>query len=180
MQETIYARTVSGTGTISLLSKNGNADNVFSLTESWQRFEVNTAALVPNIFYAVDFRVSGNLTELLIWGGQSEVGSYPTSYISNSGTALGVTRNQDIFTRDGIGSLINSTEGVLFVEMAALADDSTRRAITLSDGSTSNRVILRYQNSSNAIQCFINVAGALFSNLNDNSYTITDFFKDCF
>jgi hypothetical protein len=34
-----------------------------------------------------------------IWGAQVEVGSYGTSYIPNFGTALGVTRNQDIFTR---------------------------------------------------------------------------------
>ena len=112
---TIYARTVSGTGTISLLSKNGNADNVFSLTESWQRFEVNTAALVPNIFYAVDFRVSGNLTELLIWGGQSEVGSYPTSYIPTSGST--VTRVQDQYSKTGISNLIGQTEGTVFVDV---------------------------------------------------------------
>ena len=42
---------------------------------------------------------------------------HPTFLIS--GTAAGVTRNQDIFTRDGISSLINSTEGVLFVEAKA-------------------------------------------------------------
>ena len=53
-----------------------------------------------------------------MWGAQVEEGSYATSYIPTSGST--VTRNQDIFTRDGIGSLINSTEGVLFVEMAAL------------------------------------------------------------
>tara|TARA_R110002153_G_scaffold166867_1_gene319422 strand:+ start:29 stop:1543 length:1515 start_codon:yes stop_codon:yes gene_type:complete len=143
---TIYARTVSGTGTISLLSKNGNADNVFSLTESWQRFEVNTAALVPNIFYAVDFRVSGNLTELLIWGGQSEVGSYATSLIPNFGTAAGVTRNQDIFTRDGIGSLINSTEGVLFLEMATLTSLVTfNNWLTISDGTANNQVAVGFE-----------------------------------
>ena len=48
------------------------------------------------------------------WGLQIEAGSYATSYILTSGST--VTRNQDIFTRDGIGSLINSTEGVLFAE----------------------------------------------------------------
>jgi hypothetical protein len=57
-----------------------------------------------------------------------EQGSYATSYIPTSGST--VTRNQDIFTRDGIGSLINSTEGVLFVEMAALSDDLTYRCIS--------------------------------------------------
>jgi len=72
-----------------------------------------------------------------IWGAQYEEGSYETSYIPTSG--ITVTRNQDIFTRDGIGSLINSTEGVLFVEMAALVDGGNFELISLSDGSNSNR-----------------------------------------
>jgi len=70
-----------------------------------------------------------------IWGAQLEEGSYATSYIPTSGST--VTRNQDIFTRDGIGSLINSTEGVLFVEMAALSllsDVSRVIMLTSSDG----------------------------------------------
>jgi hypothetical protein len=70
-----------------------------------------------------------------VWGSQLEVGSYPTSYIPTSGST--VTRNQDIFTRDGIGSLINSAEGVLFLEVAALSllsDVSRVIMLTSSDG----------------------------------------------
>jgi hypothetical protein len=81
-----------------------------------------------------------------IWGSQIEVGSYATSYIPTSGST--VTRNQDIFTRDGIGSLINSTEGVLFVEMAALYDGSSIRLIGLNDGSDLNRVFFYFRDSS--------------------------------
>ena len=51
-----------------------------------------------------------------VWGSQLEVGSYPTSYIPTSGST--VTRNQDIFTRDGIGSLIGQTEGTFFIELS--------------------------------------------------------------
>ena len=77
--------------------------------------------------------VSGTVTNF-----QLEEGSYATSYIPTSGST--VTRNQDIFTRDGIGSLINSTEGVLFVEMAALSDDGTDRRISLNDGTVGNAI----------------------------------------
>ena len=110
-----------------------------------------------------------------IWGAQVEVGSYATSYIPTSGST--VTRNQDIFTRDGIGSLINSEEGVLFLEMAALTDDNARRTVSLSDGSNSNRVILRYGDSSNRVQVFIKVGGATNGNIINDSYTITNFLK---
>jgi hypothetical protein len=156
----IYARTVSGTGTAQLLSHNTNTNNTFNLTEEWQRFEVSTttSGTGNTSYYAVDFRGGGTLDKLLIWGAQVEVGSYPTSYIPTSGST--VTRNQDIFTRDGIGSLINSTEGVLFVELSALANDGTSRRISLSDGSISNRVSLELDETANKIKAFITLNGA--------------------
>ena len=95
-----------------------------------------------------------------VYGGQLEVGSYPTSYIPTSGST--VTRNQDIFTRDGIGSLINSTEGVLFVEMAALDNNlSSNKIISLSDGTTSNRLLIYYTNIDNTIKWFSQVGGSI-------------------
>ena len=67
----IYARTVSGTGTISLLSYYGNTNNLFTLTEQWQRFYVDsvTTATGQINFYAVDFR-AGDLTEVLLYAPQ--------------------------------------------------------------------------------------------------------------
>ncbi len=89
---------------------------------------------------------------IYIFGASFEVGSYATSYIPTSGST--VTRNQDQFTRDGISSLINSTEGVLFAEMSALANDGTFRIISLSDGTGSNRLWLYFTVGSNLIQVF--------------------------
>jgi len=92
------------------------------------------------------------------WGLQVEEGSYATSYIPT--VASTVTRNQDIFTRDGIGSLINSTEGVLFVEMAALSNDSTYRLMNIRDVSnTDNFIYLGYKDASNTIRTRIEVGG---------------------
>lgn len=102
---------------------------------------------------------TGNGTDgVLGWGVQVEEGSYSTSYIPTSGST--VTRNRDIFTRDGIGILINSTEGVLFVEMAALANDGTNRYITLSDGSQSNSVRLYFLTTDNTIAVVIRKGGS--------------------
>jgi hypothetical protein len=55
---------------------------------------------------------------LYLWGAQVEVGSYATSYIPT--TSAAVTRNADAISKTGISSLINSTEGVLFVETKGL------------------------------------------------------------
>ena len=82
---------------------------------------------------------------LYIWGTQSEVGAYPTSYIPTSGST--VTRSADVCNNAGTSATFNSTEGVLFVEIAALANDGTYRMISLSDGTATNRISFFYQNS---------------------------------
>ena len=76
-----------------------------------------------------------------IWGAQLEQQSYATSYIPTSGASA--TRNQELC--NNATPVINSEEGTLYAEMATLADtDSIYRAISVSDGTTSNRAIIRY------------------------------------
>ena len=135
----------------------------FTLTNEWVRYTA-TLSLPTNptthVIYRIDapsVGVAGD--EVLIWGSQIEAGSYATSYIPTNGEAGGVTRNQDIFTRDGIGSLINDSEGVLFVEMAALSNDGTYRQLTLSDGTTANRILVDFTNASNQIRVFCGSGG---------------------
>ena len=110
-----------------------------------------------------------------IWGAQLEAGSYPTSYIKTSGST--VTRNADQFTRDGIASLINSTEGVLFFEGGILSDDGTTQIISLFE-STSSRVSLTFSTTLNRIQFYVAING--FTNtvtINAEGFTKTDINK---
>jgi len=168
----IYARTVSGTGTAKLMSYHGNTNNTFTITEEWQRFELTGAIATGGLnFYAIDFRdYSTTLNELIIWGGQSEEGSYPTSYIPTSGSS--VTRNGDVFTRDGIGSLINDSEGVLFVEMAALSDDNTDRRLSLNDGSANNEIRIGYSRFTGNIISEV-ASGGITQNINWGATGVT-------
>ena len=85
-----------------------------------------------------------------IWGGQLEVGAYPTSYIPTQGSA--VTRLADSCNNGGNEQVINSTEGVLYLEVAALSDDLTNRAISISSGTAANKIQLKFDNSSNQIE----------------------------
>ena len=112
---------------------------------------------------------------VFLFGFQIEQQSYATSYIPTDGST--VTRNQDVCDNGGSLASINSTEGVLYAEIAALTNDATRRTITISDGTTSNRIVLRYDNASNRIQGFIQVGGSTNGNINTTSFTITNFLK---
>ena len=75
------------------------------------------------------------------------------------------------------GSLasINSTSGTLYAQIAALADDETNREITLSDGTTSNYVLIRFNSGgSNRIYTRVDVGGAVqYFDLN-TSFDITN------
>ena len=144
-----YVRNISGSGVISLKDIN-NSGTEFTATSEWQKFSVTGTSNSTTGRIYLSVTTLGDIVE--VWGASLELGSYPTSLIPTSGST--VTRNQDIFSRDGIGSLINSTEGVLFLEMAALSDDGTNKRISLSDGTNTNRVVIAYSTSNN-IQIFI-------------------------
>ena len=110
-----------------------------------------------------------------VWGTQFEAQSYSTSYIPTEGTTK--TRNQDLCTNGGDVSLISSTEGTLYAEIAALADDLTFRSISLSDGSTNNVVTIRYRTNSNRIQVFVFSGGVLQFSKSFDVTNILDFNK---
>jgi len=69
---------------------------------------------------------------------QIEAQSYATSYIPTAGTT--VTRDAETCTDAGTSADFNSTEGVLYAEIAALDADSIYRYISLSDGTADNSV----------------------------------------
>ena len=149
----------------------GTSANLTATTE-WQRFDYNLTSTTT--WTNIGIRgVGGQDTDVLVWGAQVEVGSYPTSLIPTNGEAGGVTRNQDIFTRDGIGSLINSTEGVLFVEAATFENGADCR-ITLSDGTITNRVSIEWDILANTIKGFVGSNGNLVS---PATYNQTDYNK---
>ena len=147
--QSIYVKSATGSDVSGQVDFTGTQIQTFTATSEWQRVDTTSDDTRAGV---VRVRITNSGDELYIWGAQLEVGSYATSYIPTSGST--VTRNQDIFTRDGIGSLINSEEGVFFVEMAALANDGTNKRISLSNGTNSYRVVISYSTSNN-IQIFI-------------------------
>jgi hypothetical protein len=99
-----------------------------------------------------------NTSNIYIWGWQFEKGSYATSYIPTNGSA--VTRLGETCTNAGNADLFDS-EGVLYAEIAALADDLTFRYISLSDGTGDNCIRLYYTIASNSITYQVRFGGSL-------------------
>ena len=93
----------------------------------------------------------GQVANVHLFGAQVEEQSYATSYIPTNGEVNGVTRLADVCNNSASSDLINSTEGVLYAEISALADDLTSRSISLSNGTYNNSLILQYRNISNTI-----------------------------
>ena len=98
------------------------------------------------------------------WGVQLEQGSYPTSYIPTSGSA--VTRSAETANNSGDASTFNDSEGVLMAEISALADDGTNRYISLKNNTTVDIIRIGYITSSNRIVIENYKSGALFNLFN--------------
>ncbi|MDG1789168.1 MAG: hypothetical protein P8H37_11095 [Paracoccaceae bacterium] len=120
-----------------------------------------------NAAYGASTSTSGDF--LYSFGWQVEAGSYATSYIKTQGSS--VTRNKDQYEKTGISDKINSEEGVLFVEMAALSNDLTYRILSLSNGTPNERVYIQYTNVSNTISAVVKNGGSTQFN---KTYVLSD------
>ena len=128
-----------------------------------QVFEMEDSAFFNSLTRFAMTNSSGSTTytpsgteEVYVYGAQLEQKSYPTSYIPTSGSA--VTRVAETANGAGDASTFNDSEGVLYAEISALANDLSFRLITLSDGTTNDRISFGYRSTSNAIYCEIRSA----------------------
>ena len=135
--------------TIDIIQSN-QAQNSVTVTTEWQRFSFSNVNGSPDKYGIGLTGGNAETADILAWGFQLEQASYPTSYIPTSGST--VTRVQDQYTKTGISNLINSEEGVLFIEMAAFTDDNDgSKSISLSSGGYSDNIIIQYTTNTNQI-----------------------------
>ena len=131
-------------------SSSGNAQwGIYVLDDSY-------TSGIPNAYDFIGDGTSG----IYIWGAQLEENSYATSYIKTLGTTQ--TRVADTATGSGNSTVINSTEGVLYFEGSALANDGTNRMISLSNGvSTNSNATLYFTTTPNQIRFVYEVSSVL-------------------
>ena len=152
----VYLKTISGTLDIAIsLGSPGFPQNEgdggryknITVTNEWKRYTItSTADASASTGVGVGgFNTFSTGEQVYVWGAQLEAKNYVSSYIPTSGST--VTRTADVCNNAGTAATFNSTEGVLFAEIAALADDGTYRMISLSDGTATNRITFFYQNS---------------------------------
>ena len=151
--------------------------STLTATSQWQRFTYTFTTSTTSI--NIGFRPSSTQNaDIQIYGYQIEQGSYATSLIHTSGSA--VTRSADVANNAGNSDLINSTEGVLYIERKSIADDLTFKNISLSDGTTPNSIRIYANNVSNSMVFLFFVSGvaqASYTHLFDD---ITEFHKVAF
>ena len=161
----------SGSVTQVALDITDNGSTTFGLTSEWQRFSMTTESRGDGSpYHFVDVATNGIEGDTFYaWGLQLEEASYGTSYIPTDGST--VTRVQDQYSKTGISNLINSEEGVLFAEIAALSDDLSYRILSLSNGTSNERIYMQYTNVSNTIAVVVKEGGDTQANM---SYVLSD------
>jgi hypothetical protein len=164
-------------GTISADSVSTNNFTIENYGNGWYRvscYNTLDVNLQIQIFSGIDgsgSNIATNGTDgVYIYGFEIQNGSYATSYIPTQGATA--TRVAEVCTGAGNEQVINSEEGVLYAEIAALANDLTRRIITITDGTLNNIVKLEYKNVSNQIEAVLyngNTQCLILHNLSDET-----------
>ena len=145
-------------GTISSESEVNDA-TIQNIGNGWYRCEIVFTKTISNVrIYAAiaDGDLSQTSGDIYIQYAQLESGSYPTSYIPTSSSA--VTRNGDQVTGAGDAATFNDSEGVLMAEYSDFDNDSFRQ-LTVSNGSNSNAISIMNTTTENQVVCFVNNGG---------------------
>jgi hypothetical protein len=161
----------------------GSTPSIIDYGNGWYRCII-TATAVANeriTIYAATadntYTYTGDGTSgLYIWGATIESSAtYETSYINTLGAA--VTRGQGFLRKTSISSVINSPEGTMFLDVAALADDGTNRYFSINDGTAANYIYFRYVSTSNNMIMRVVIGGVTINTLTYVSPDTTAFSK---
>ena len=153
-------------GTLGTINSNYDAE-IISYGGGWYRCSVtNKSAATYNylvVYIVTDADNSTTITAngtngILLFGGQTEEGSYATSYIPTSGST--VTRSADVANNSGNADLFNDSEGVLYAEVERFDNDTAFGSIGISDGTTNNQVVFKFRNTTNLVWGLIKSGGA--------------------
>ena len=112
--------------------------------------EVGAGSVDVPIYIQVGDGWTGNGVDgIYLWGAQLEEGSYPTSYIPTNGSIA--TRIVETCNNAGNASTFNDSEGVLYFEASALQNGGVNRYVTISNGTSNERLVINYDGNINRL-----------------------------
>ena len=142
-------------------------------------FNTDASSTVSTLFSpratdgTVDASDTSDSAYAYVWGVQVEEG-YPTSYIKTENGFS--TRFAETCTDAGDATIFNDAQGVLYAEIRALSDDGTGRNLGISDGTTSNRILILYSPNSNELRFYLAGSGGSIT-VNHTLTEVTEFIK---
>jgi len=178
-------------GTLGTINSNITDANIEGYGDGWYRISA-TFATTTDVVGAVILRLgssngSNTVTRngtngAYIYGIQAETqtnanATKPTSYIPTSGGT--VTRAKETAVDAGNSDLISSTEGVLYLEVAALKAVNNFESLSLSNGNNDTRVRFMFKENLNQVTMQVNNGSTSTSEafINHTVSDVTDFNK---
>jgi hypothetical protein len=150
----VKAYTANDVGKIIVFRHIGNSSYTSAtLTADWARpSSVETNASTGSSTLSIGLRPgvgssSGNV-KFLLWGGQFELGAFPSSYIPTTTTTS--ARNADVVSMTGtnFSDWYNTTEGTFMANVSSSGVYSFNSVIDANDGTSLNRIGIRYNSAS--------------------------------
>ena len=143
--------------------------NSIALSNGWYKLSITTTSVATAYALRVslaeadnDVSYTGDGTSgVYIYGAQLEAGSYSTSLINTSGSV--VTREADVCDNGANSEVINSTEGVFFLDFKK--EHNGLEIWSINDGTTANRVYMGISGT-NFISQVRNAGGAASMQIN--------------
>ena len=94
-----------------------------------------------------------------VWGAQTEVANYVSSYIKTEASA--VTRLKDECLNGGDSDLFDITEGSWFLDLVPFENSSAQREIYIHDGTNNNRLVIQFQSNNTQVRYLVASSGSV-------------------
>jgi hypothetical protein len=112
-------------------------------TTTWQRFSITKTTIVGTTTLTSQLS-SGVGNTFYVWGAQTEVGAFPTSYIPTSGSTVTRSADSASITGTNLTSFYNQSKGTLFTSFRPLPLSTGSRYVQSSNiGSTLETFYIR-------------------------------------